>query len=272
MRLQIFLPGLVLGLAGLAMATEDSSPSAPPPQSLQFPATYAEQMAAVNEGRYDIPVLLALLQDPEATSGLRPNEERAVVNEVMNSLVRMEDAAAPLEDVLMALASDVNRDPGVREYAVQHLLSWHAKTERKAKVEECLWKCTEDSVLSSGAILQLHHLARNKKSVLARPLAPVVLKALDRADLRNSDRITLLLVAAESGISDALPFARGWAESTSDQLVLQAALTAIGKLGHREDLTFLEELESRRNLDDVRKTLESARSRLGDVAIKGAGQ
>ena len=266
MKLRSLLPGLVFGLAALAMAAEDSSP---PPQ---FPTSYAEQMAAVNEGRYDVPALLSLLQDPEATSGLKPNEERAVLNEVMNSLFRMEDAAAPLEDVLMALASDANRDSGVREYAVQHLLQWHSKTERKAKVEKYLWKCTEDSVLSSSAILQLHHLARNKKSVLAQPLTPVVLNSMARPELRNSDQITLLLVAAESGISDALPFARNWAEATSDQLVLQAALTAIGKLGNREDLAFLEELESHRNLDDVRKTLESARSRLGDEAIKGGGQ
>ena len=272
MKLCRLLLSLLCGMASLATAEEASSPASSSPQSLLLPSSYAKQMAAVNEGRYDIPALLSLLQDPKATSGLRPNEERAVLNEVMNSLVRMEDASSPLEDVLMALAFDVNRDPGVREYAVQHLLSWHAKTSHKAKVEEYLWRCTEDSVLSSGAILQLHHLAMNNNGVLAQPLAPVVLKALAHPELRDSDRITLLLVAAESGVSDAMPYARDWAETATDRLVLQAAVTAIGKLGGPEDLAFLDALESRRNLDEVRKTVESARNRLGAGTFKGAGQ
>jgi hypothetical protein len=273
MKQRFVLMGLLSGLFRMAIAAETSpTPDSDLRGSVQPAATYAEQMATVKSGRYDIPELLFLLQDPKATTGLKPNEERAVLNEVMIRLRRMEDAGSTLEDVLMGVASDPKRDPGVREYAVQQLLLWYSKTERKTKVEAYLWKCTEDSVVSSSAILQLHHLGMNTKEALLHPLSPVVLKALARRNLRNSDQITLLLVAAESGIADALPFARDWAESSSDRLVLQAALTAIGKLGGPADLEFVNGLESRRNLNDVRKTVEFVRKRLGAETIKGVTQ
>ena len=262
--------GLLCGMAGLAWAGERSDL---PPRDLRTAgpsfASYSELKASVKDGRYDVAALKEILRNPEVTRGLRPNEERAVLNEVMDSLRRSEDAGSPLEDLLMAVALGPDRDPGVREYAVQHLLLWHAKTERKAKVEDCLWKCTEDSALSAGAILQLHHLATRTKGGLSRPLAPALLASLARPKLRNSERITLLLVAAESGVPDALPYARNWADEATDRVLLSTSLTAIGKLGGPEDLAFLTGLENRRNMDDVRKTLESARARLGAGTVNG---
>ena len=268
MKTRCLVAGLLCGMAGLAMAKEERPLPAVPSGAL----SYTELRAAVKEGRYDVEGLRHLLQDPEATTGLMPNQERAALNDVMVALLRMEDPESPLEDLLMEVASDPSRDPGVREYAVQYLLLWHPKTPRKAKVEEMLWTCTEDSVLSSCAILQLHHLGMRTEKGLSRPLAPVVLGAMARQDLRNADKITLLLVAAENSMAEALPTAKAWAEANSDKLVLQAALTAIGKLGGPGDLAFLDALETRRNLDDVRKTVEFTRGRLGSETIKGEQQ
>lgn len=268
MKARCLLLGLLCGTAGLAMAGEDR----PRPSVPAGVLSYSELKEAVKEGRYDAEGLRRLLRDPEATTGLRPNEERAALNDVMVALIRMEPPESPVEDLLMGVASDPARDPGVREYAVQHLLIWYPKTPRKAKVEEMLWKCAEDPVLSSCAILQLHHLGNRAEKGLSRPLTPAVLGAMARQNLRNADKITLLLVAAENGMDDALPTAKAWAEATSDKLVLQAALTAIGKLGGPGDLAFLDALETRRNLDDVRKTVEFARGRLGAETIKGEQQ
>lgn len=268
MKIRFLLAGLLCGLAGLAMAGEDRSRPTVPSGAL----SYAELRAAVKEGRYDAEGLRRLLRDPESTTGLLPNQERAAMNDVMAALLRVESPETPVEDFLMEVAMDSSRDPGVREYAMQHLLLWHPKTPRKAKVEALLWTCTEDPVLSSCAILQLHHLGRRSETGLSRPLASAVLEAMARQNLRNADKITLLLVAAENGMVEALPTAKVWAESASDKLVLQAALTAIGKLGTAGDLAFLDALETRRNLDDVRKTVEFARGRLDAGAIKGEQQ
>lgn len=265
MKSRRLLLGLLCGMAGLSVAGE----GIPPPTGA---LSYTELRAAVKEGRYDVEGLRRLLRDPEATTGLMPNQERAALNDVMAALLRVESPESPVEDLLMEVAMDSSRDPGVREYAVQHLLLWHPKTPRKAKVEEMLWTCTEDPVLSSCAILQLHHLGMRTEKGLSRPLAPAVFGAMARQDLRNADKITLLLVAAESGMTAALPIAKTWAEATSEKLVLQAALTAIGKLGGPGDLAFLDALETRRNLDDVRKTVEFARGRLGAEMIKGEQQ
>lgn len=229
---------------------------------LSSSATYPEQLAAVNGGRYGVSELMALLQNEELVSGLFPNQERSVLNEVMNRLRQMEPPDSGLEDALMRVASDSTRDPGVREYAVQHLFLWYANASRKSKVEDYLWRCTEDPVVSSTAILQLHHFGTKSGATLSKPLAPVVLKAMARSDLRNADRSTLLLVAAERGITNALPFAREWAVGVTDRVVLQAALTAIGKLGSVQDLGFLDQLGKQHNLDEVRKTLEYTQSQL----------
>lgn len=265
MKTRCLVAGLLCSLAGLSMAGEDRVLPPAPAGVL----SYTDLRTAVKEGRYDAEELRRLLQDPEATTGLLPNQERAALNEVMAALLRVEPPESPVEDLLMEVAMDSSRDPGVREYAVQHLLLWHPKTLRKAKVEEMLWKCTEDPVLSSAAILQLHHLGNRNGTGLSRPLGPAVLEAMARRDLRNADKITLLLVAAENGMAEALPTAKAWVESASDKLVLQAALTAIGKLGAAGDLAFLDALETHRNLDDVRKTVEFARGRLGAGTIKG---
>lgn len=260
--------GLLWGMAGLAMAGEGSGWSAGPSQSAGS-TSYSVLKASVKDGKYGVETLRDILRTPDMTQGLRPNEERAVLNEVMDGLCRSENADSPLEDLLMEVALNPDRDPGVREYAVQHLLLWHAKTERKAKVKDCLWKCAEVPVLSAGAILQLHHLAMRTKGGLSRPLAPVLMASLARPRLRVSDRITLILVAAERGVREALPYARNWAEEAPDRVLLSASLTAIGKLGGPDDLAFLTSLEDRRNLHDVRKTLESARARLGAGTANG---
>lgn len=255
------------------MAGEDGSPISQASQAILPPSSsYAQQMAAVKSGRYGSEELLMLLRESGATAGMVPNHERALLNEVMNRLRHLEESDSAFADILMEVASDTNRDPGVREYAVQQLLPWHAKTDQKAKVEDYLWKCAGDPAVSSTAILQLHHLNAASSTTLAHPLAPVVIRAMARPDLRDSDRVTLLLVAAESGMAEALPFARDWAGDTADQVVLRAALTAIGKLGGQQELLFLDQLKTSRNLDEVQETVEYTRNQLAGKATKGAAR
>ena len=267
MRRISLLLGLLCGMLPLSWAGEPGSS-----RLLPSTASYVEQLSAVKGGRYDSAQLVEFLKNPEAVTGLYPHEERSVLNEVMNALRKAEAPDSGLEELLMSLAMDPDRDPGVREYAVQHLFLWHAKTVRKTKVEDYLWRCTEDPVVSSAAILQLHHFGSKSGDTLSKPLAPVVLRAMARTDLRNADRITLLLVAAECGIPDALPFARQWAEAATDRVVLQAALTAIGKLGDSRELEFLDRLEMQKNLDDIRKTVDSTRTYLAAKMANGVTQ
>ncbi len=266
-RLHILLLVVIGGITLLSWAGG-------PESSRLLPATasYSEQMSAVSGGRYSSQELFALLENPEAVSGLSPNQERAVLNEVMNKLRKIAAPDSVLEEAFMRIASDSSRDPGVREYAVQHLYLCHSTSENRDVVQEYLWKFAKDPILSTCAILQLHHLGLKKGITLSRPLAPVVFEAMQRGNLRNADRATLLVVAAERGWTEALPFAREWGINTGDQVVLRAVLTAIGKLGDVRDLEYLKELESRQNMQNMQKSIEFTRTSLTLEGIKDATQ
>lgn len=222
---------------------------------------YAGNVAALKSGNYGVEDLKRMLLDPANSASLDTVQERAYLNEVMNALRRTAGPDDGVEEILVAVASDSGRDPGVREYALQHLGLWGKASAQPAEAVDALWDFTEDPTVSSAAILQLHHLggARLRGQ---EAWASVLVEAINRDKLRDADRVTLLLVAAESRIAETLPKAREWALAAKDTVLLKCAIHAVGTLGTQEDLEFLDDLRTSKDLKDVEIVWAKARQRL----------
>lgn len=248
------LNAMVAGGALFACITAYSGPGA-------SGTTYEARMAALRAGGQGVEDLKGLLLDSGHSAGMDAVQERAYLNEVMNALRRSAGAGDGIEGTLITLASDSGRDPGVREYALQHLGLWRRNSAAPTLIEDALWRFASDPMLSASAILQLHHLggARLKGR---ETWATAVMQAISRENMRDADKTTLLLVAAESALVEALPKARDWALAAEDTALLKCAIHAVGTLGTPADLRFLDDLRSRKNLKDVDAVWAKSRERL----------
>lgn len=249
-RLFTLVAGCILCVGFSAYCGQDSSGDG-----------YAGSMAALKSGNYGVEDLKRMLLDSANSASLDAVQERAYLNEVMNALRRTADPDDGVEEALVAVASDSGRDPGVREYALQHLGLWGKAGAQFAEATDALWDFTEDPTLSSAAILQLHHLGgarlRGREA-----WGEVLAWAMNRENLRDADKVTLLLVSAESGAAEALPKAKAWALAAKDTVLLKCAIHAVGTLGTQEDLKFLDGLKTRKDLKDVEIVWAKARQRL----------
>lgn len=187
--------------------------------------------------------------------------EQAAANEAMNELRRAASDGDGVPETLRAVAADAGRDGGVREYAVQHLGAWMRAGHDRAKVEAMLWELAEDPVAGTAAILQLHHAGGSALKGRAAWTA-LLERRMARPDLRDAEKATLLLVAAESGVKETLPRAKEWAADAGDVVLLRCAIQAVGQLGERGDVAFLDALAEEKELGDARGTWDNARCRL----------
>ncbi|MBR4188439.1 MAG: hypothetical protein IKQ55_00575 [Kiritimatiellae bacterium] len=212
-------------------------------------------------------LLALLLALPGAARGGDAVRERAQANDAMNALRQAAAAGdASVPDALLAVARDAARDGGVREYAVQHLGAWMRAGHDAARVEQMLWELADDPVAGTAAILQLHH-AGGPSLRGGRAWADLLARRMDRDGLRNAEKATLLLVAAESGVPAALPHARDWAAATSDIVLLRCALQTVGRLGSRADVAFLDRMAEEKPLGEATETWKKARRRLAEGPI-----
>jgi len=187
--------------------------------------------------------------------------ERVAANEAMNELRRVAAEGDGVPETFRAVALDEGRDGGVREYAVQHLGAWGRSGRERAKAEAMLWELAEDPVAGTAAVLQLHHAGG--PSLKGRPAWTELLeRRMARPDLRDAEKATLLAVAAESGVREALPRAKEWAADAESVVLLRCALQAVGQLGGLGDVAFLDALAEEKELGGARGTWENARRRL----------
>lgn len=222
---------------------------------------YADSMRALKSGVYDVDDLKRVLLDSRLSGKMDAVQARAYLNEVMNKLRQSAGAGDGVEETLVALARDSSRDPGVREYALQHLGLWGKTSGMPAEIVDTLWEFTEDPTVSSAAILQLHHLG-GERFQGREAWREVLSRAMNRGDLRDADKVTLLLVAAESQVAEALPRAKEWTLTAKDTVLLKCAIHAVGVLGTQEDLEFLDVVRAQKDLKDVEVVWAKARERL----------
>jgi hypothetical protein len=212
-------------------------------------------------GMEDLPVLYDMVRTASAAYGLNTAQERSLVNEALNRIRQLGGGDLGLESMLERVANDPARDPGVREYALQHLYLWHSSSDKKSEVERVFWEMSDSSMYASISLLYLHRLESKGAFEKGDKLDASVLKAMGMPGLRDADKITLMAVASERGLKQGLPTMREWAGGTS-WLVKVAATDSIGWLGDESDLQYLNEVVEIQNVREGKAALARAEKRM----------
>lgn len=205
------------------------------------PANYKTKMRELSDATpYDSSYFIKELTDNKSTSGMSLAQKRHYLNEVMTWLRKVNDVELFVEKSLIELVQGDQYDPGVREYALQHLAVCYTQSQYKKLIIDSLLRAVEDSTIGVTALLQLHHLLSRSHCMNSSEYCELVLKACQREDMRIADQITLLGITRERGIDQALPYIRKWLRSSDNRMVLSGSIQALGVMGDQEDIQFLE--------------------------------
>lgn len=232
-------------------------------------ASYGERASLLKEAsRHDVPLLLEVLSNKVAVAGMSAPQERAFLNEVMNALRRLGDSEDGLEDAFIGLANDESRDPGVREYALQHLAPLYRESLRKTEILQTLKAFASTPPLDTAALLQLQSLKETGLPVSDDEFARLVIQSAMREERRDADRITLLALIQENRITAALPFVRQWAVQSEKRMVVLNSIKTLGALGGEDDKLLLEQVVAGRNLNYATLPVQKAVDELSRRATR----
>ncbi len=209
----------------------------------QTETAYVRNMATLKcAGRYDIPVLLSALTDPSACQGMTPVQERTYLNEVMNTLGRMDDPKMGFENALIRLAGETDRDSGVREYALQHLGLNFKKSRQKEAILFALNRYATSDDIFATALLQLHRLGRMGVANIDKgSFRDMLVGAVKKQQLRISDQITLLSLIEAYKAVEALPEVRSWLMESSVPAVVRGSTDVLLRYGDQKDRDYIQE-------------------------------
>ena len=224
---------------------------------------------------HDIPcqeqsALLSWITGPKP-DGISDAKWLHIVNEVMDKLCHQHQPLPELGETLSSIVRNPAKIPGVRDYALQHLVDWLTPTatgepfetnptKREAIIKTLIQAASETTEnLAGTALLALHltlegshrsGIAENTPTEKQQPssftatiLRPLAVNLATTADATDGARETALQVCAEQGFNEILPKAREIATNTAfrDSLRL-SAIAVIGQIGVPGDKLLLEQL------------------------------
>lgn len=232
---------------------------------------YAAKIETVRRaGEGDLPALYDMVRTAGAAYGLNTAQERSLVNEALNRIRQLGGGGLGLEDMLEGVAKDPSRDPGVREYALQHLYLWYPDSGKKGDIERVFWEMADGSILASVSLLYLHRLDSKGNIKGGNKLDAAILKVMGMTGLRDADKITLMAVASERNLKKALPTILEWARGPG-WLVTVAATDAIGWLGDEDDLAYLKEDVAIQDIREGKAAMARAEKRMA-MRMEGSKQ
>lgn len=210
----------------------------------------------------------------------------AALNLLKNNIVcRLQDQIHPpagLTATLIEVHLNRAQDPVARDYALQHLITWHEQGARdapdaKARIHSVLWQAAqEETTIAGTALLGLHRINTSERQampftggdLLQRPGAPSVdtsgtfqpsggpdgeeisqaaLRMLAAAGLPCASRITAIQVCAEREVTQALPAIQTLAQTESSTALRISAIAALGYLGGPDQAALLQRLDAEPN-------------------------
>lgn len=267
---------LLLVLPACLVLADQSARAGDSPESrilsrMAVGSSYAERIEAVqNADKDDISDLLEVVRNTDMTRGLNTAQERSLINETLNQIQHLGDGGLGLEALLEGVAKDSSRDPGVSEYALQHLYEWYPASNHKEEIERIFWEMSDGSIHAAVSVLYLHRLNPKRAVGEDKRLNNAILKAMRLYAPRDADKITLMAVASERGLAEGLPMIREWAQGPS-WLVSVSAADSIGWLGDEDDIRYLKENIAIENIREGTPALRRAERRIA-LRMKGNGQ
>jgi HEAT repeats len=229
-------------------------------------------------------------------------EERnlAALNLLKNNIVcRLQDQVRPpagLTATLIEVYLDRAQDPVARDYALQHLITWHEQgavdaPDAKLRIQSVLRQAAQEQTCIAGtALLGLHRLNTGERQAMLLgggnllqsagiplgdgpthfpaggainddEISQTALRMLAATNLPCASRITAIQVCAEREVAQALPAIQTLAQ-TEDNTALQiSAIAALGWLGGPEQVALLQRLEAEQN-QPLKPAIEGALRRL----------
>ena len=118
----------------------------------------------------EIRLLLDYTKQAVPDDGLKLDQRRAFKNDIIFALRNQKPAVAELTGVLVGIYRDKAQDPGMRDYAIQHLSEWRWKIMQSdpsavREIDDTLWAAAGETnqPLSGTALLALHRLVNDTK-------------------------------------------------------------------------------------------------------------
>jgi len=197
--------------------------------------------------------LRAFVAAPGIPAGLTIRQVRALKNDVLNVLCVQAGEEAATAEMLRALYADETQDDGLRDYALQHLVTLIDRTP--AIGWDTHWTALESDNPALAATAMLHlasHLRQSTSAPVnnlpasalsAQPFSPSALQSLSSAALRiaadttakDPARTTALQVCGRLKLTAARPLAGEIARSDRVGMPLRiAAVATLGDLGGDE--------------------------------------
>lgn len=182
----------------------------------------------------DADFLRAFVANPAIPEGLTIQQVRALKNDVLNVLCVQPGGEAATAAMLRALHSDETQDGGLRDYALQHLVTL---SEREPSLGwSAHWAAIDGTNTALAATALIHLSLRHRQSELA-PAERIQLEAAAlrlAADIAAKDpsRTTALQVCGQLKLTAARSLAAGLARSNQASMPLRiAAVATLGDLG-----------------------------------------
>ncbi|HEY9250167.1 MAG TPA: hypothetical protein VIO38_13590 [Rariglobus sp.] len=188
--------------------------------------------------------LRAFVAAPGIPTDLTIRQVRALKNDVLNVLCVQAGEEAATAEMLRALYADETQDAGLRDYALQHLVTL---IDRNPAIGwDTHWTAVESDNPALAATAMLHlaaQLRAQSASANLQPFSPSALQSLSSAALRlaadttakDPARTTALQVCGQLKLTAARPLAGEIARSDQAGLPLRiAAVATLGDLGGDE--------------------------------------
>jgi hypothetical protein len=174
-------------------------------------------------------ILAAFVADSRRPAGLIDIQQRALKNDVLNVLVRVESFRSELVALLRRIQADETQDPAMRDYALQHLSG--LETGSSATTQH--WRVAEGADPALAATAMLHLLSLDRTGGLSTAdrsrLAGTALKLAADEKQPETSRATALQVCARLKLTDARSLA--WDVARSDKASMPFRIAAVATLG-----------------------------------------
>ena len=215
--------------------------------------SFAERLKNVhalghNLSREEISRLYAFLKVPPHPEEKRRKGEHVLKNDILNKLRRQASAPEGFTGNLIELYRDTGQDSVMRDYAIQHLVSWYRDgagdaAESKEKIRGVLQEAlNERSSIAGTALAGLHRLSRVGSEFDPDQIADAALRIAMEPTADEAARVTAIQVCAERGLRAALPVIEELARDSANLSLRISAIAALGRLSDARQIEFLQEL------------------------------
>ena len=209
--------------------------------------TFSEKKKAVNALSNSLKpneyrALFAYLQDnTPAFDPLELKHIHVLKNNLMDILLAQKTPLSGMEDMLASIAHDNAQDVVIRDYAIQHLITWYPESSKKNDIEHLLWDMTGHAFGYAGtALIGLYRLSQTTPHMDVARIGRHALAVASDTNAHTALRISALQICGLTQEEAIKPLARTIAAAHTNIALRRSAIATLGQL---DDFAFFDQLE-----------------------------